>query len=89
MPSTTAAAARSPFRCARPPLRQTPLQAQLLVSDDGCGIFNRIAQGFGIQDPRLALLELSKGKLTSDPAAHCGHGLYFTARLADVPAWPT
>ena len=65
-------------------LRQTPQQAQLLVSDDGCGIFDRIAQGFGIQDPRLALLELSKGKLTSDPAAHCGHGLYFTARLADV-----
>ena len=65
-------------------LRQTPVQVQLLVSDDGCGIFERIAQGFGIQDPRLALLELSKGKLTSDPGAHCGHGLYFTARLADV-----
>ena len=65
-------------------LRQTPVQVQLLVSDDGCGIFERIAQGFGIQDPRLALLELSKGKLTSEPSAHCGHGLYFTARLADV-----
>ncbi len=65
-------------------LRQTPLQAQLLVSDDGCGLFERIAQGFGIADPRLALLELSKGKLTSAPDAHCGHGLYFTARLADV-----
>ena len=65
-------------------LRQTPLQVQLLVSDDGCGIFERIAQGFGIQEPRLALLELSKGKLTSDPGAHCGHGLYVTARLADV-----
>lgn len=65
-------------------LRQTPVQVQLLVSDDGCGIFERMAQSFGISDPRLALLELSKGKLTSEPGAHCGHGLYFTARLADV-----
>ena len=65
-------------------LRQTPLQAQLLVSDDGCGLFDCIAQGFGIADPHLALLDLSKGKLTSAPDAHCGHGLYFTARLADV-----
>ncbi len=65
-------------------VRQTPVQVQLLVSDDGCGIFERIAQGFGIPEPSLALLELSKGKLTSDPGGHCGHGLYVTARLADV-----
>ena len=29
-------------------LRQTPLQVQLLVSDDGCGIFERIAQGLSL-----------------------------------------
>ncbi len=65
-------------------LRQTPWQLQLLVSDDGCGLFQRIAGDFGIDDPALALFELAKGKLTSDPQRHRGHGLFFTARLADV-----
>ena len=65
-------------------VRQTPLQLQLLVSDDGCGRFQRIAQSFDIQDSALAMLELSKGKLTSAPDRHSGHGLYFTSRLADV-----
>jgi anti-sigma regulatory factor (Ser/Thr protein kinase) len=65
-------------------LRQTPLHLQLLVSDDGCGVFERIAHSFDIADPRLAMFELSKGKLTSQPARHAGHGLFFSARLADV-----
>ena len=65
-------------------MRQTPLQLQLLVSDDGCGVFQRIAQSFDILDPQLAMLELSKGKLTSAPNRHSGHGLFFTSRLADV-----
>lgn len=65
-------------------MRQTPLQLQLLVSDNGCGVFHRIAKSFDITEPRLAMLELSKGKLTSAPARHRGHGLFFTSRLADV-----
>lgn len=65
-------------------MRQTPLQLQLLVSDDGCGLFDRLAQSFALDDPQLAMLELSKGKLTSDPDRHSGHGLFFTSRLADV-----
>jgi len=65
-------------------MRQTPLQLQLLVSDDGCGLFERIAQSFDIADPTLAMLELGKGKLTSAPQQHSGHGLFFTSRLADV-----
>ncbi len=65
-------------------MRQTPLQVQLLVSDDGCGLFDRIAKNFDIPDPQLALLELCKGKLTSAPRQHSGHGLFFTSQLADV-----
>jgi anti-sigma regulatory factor (Ser/Thr protein kinase) len=30
------------------------------------------------------MLELSKGKLTSEPDRHNGRGLFFTSRLADV-----
>jgi len=65
-------------------MRQTPLHLQLLVSDDGCGLFERIQQSFAIDNPTLAMLELGKGKLTSQPARHLGHGLFFTSRLADM-----
>ena len=65
-------------------LRQTASQVQLLVSDNGVGLFERIAQTFSIASPALAMLELSKGKLTSQPERHTGEGLFFTSRLADV-----
>ena len=65
-------------------MRQTPSHVQLLVSDDGCGLFEHIGQAFAIDEPKLAMLELSKGKLSSQPDWHTGRGLYFTARIADV-----
>jgi anti-sigma regulatory factor (Ser/Thr protein kinase) len=65
-------------------MRQTPLQLQILVSDDGRGIFDAIGETFQISDPTLAMLELAKGKLSTCPEGHTGRGLFFTARLADV-----
>lgn len=65
-------------------LRQTPVQLQLLVSDDGCGVFDNIGRQFRIDNPADAMLELAKGKLTSQPQRHTGRGLYFAAKLADV-----
>jgi anti-sigma regulatory factor (Ser/Thr protein kinase) len=65
-------------------LRQTPSHVQLLVSDDGCGVFDQLSRAFALDDPALAMLEVSKGKLTSQPSRHAGRGLFFTSRLADV-----
>jgi anti-sigma regulatory factor (Ser/Thr protein kinase) len=65
-------------------MRQTPSHVQLLVSDDGRGVFDKIHESFALADPALAMLELSKGKLTSQPQRHTGRGLFFTSRLADV-----
>lgn len=65
-------------------LRQTPSHLQLLVSDDGRGLFDKLHEAFDLADPALAMLELSKGKLTSQPARHTGRGLFFTSKLADV-----
>ncbi|HEX6707532.1 MAG TPA: DUF4325 domain-containing protein [Albitalea sp.] len=65
-------------------VRQTPTQLQLLVSDDGRGLFDKVHEAFALDDPALAMLELSKGKLTSQPQRHTGRGLYFTSRIADV-----
>jgi anti-sigma regulatory factor (Ser/Thr protein kinase) len=65
-------------------MRQTPTQVQLLVSDDGRGVFNAVAERFNITDPTIAMLELAKGKLTSQPDSHTGRGLFFSAKLADI-----
>jgi len=70
--------------CVTVSMRQTAAHVQLLVSDDGCGLFERIGQCFDIHEPALAMLELSKGKLTSQPERHSGRGLFFTSRIADV-----
>ena len=53
------------------------------ISDDGEGIFRRIARLMDLGDPREAILELSKGKLTTDPANHTGEGIFFTSRAFD------
>lgn len=55
----------------------------LAVLDSGVGIFRKIAQALALPDERLALLELAKGKLTTDPARHSGEGIFFTSRIFD------
>ena len=41
------------------------------IHDDGIGIFEKIRTSYNLGDSRLALLELSKGKLTTDPDGQC------------------
>ncbi len=53
------------------------------MSDNGEGIFTRIARILGLPDPRESLLELSKGKLTTDQENHSGQGIFFTSRVFD------
>lgn len=55
----------------------------MFVMDDGEGIFKRISRLFKLPDERQALLELSKGKLTTDPENHSGEGIFFTSRVFD------
>ena len=56
----------------------------LTIRDDGEGIFKHIARLVGLGDPREAILELSKGKLTTDPDNHTGEGIFFTSRAFDL-----
>lgn len=53
------------------------------VADDGIGIFRKVTRALDLPDERLALLELSKGKLTTDPRRHSGEGIFFTSRMFD------
>jgi anti-sigma regulatory factor (Ser/Thr protein kinase) len=55
----------------------------LFVIDDGEGIFRLIRRLCELPDERQAILELSKGKLTTDPARHTGEGIFFTSRVFD------
>ena len=62
---------------------QTYTTVEIIVIDHGIGIFQKIQQTFGLEDHRSALLELSKGKITSDSSRHSGEGVFFTSRMFD------
>ncbi len=53
------------------------------ITDDGEGIFKHIARIMGLNDARESILELSKGKLTTDPDNHSGQGIFFSSRAFD------
>lgn len=57
--------------------------ASIIISDDGEGIFARIKRLCGLEDERESLLELAKGKLTTDPERHSGEGVFFSSRALD------
>jgi len=56
---------------------------QMLVADDGVGIFRQIAQAMDLFDDRLALLELAKGKFTTAASGHSGMGVFVSSRMLD------
>jgi len=60
-----------------------PNKVMIFVSDNGIGIFNKIAMELRLSDKREAILELSKGKLTTDPDNHTGEGIFYTSRIFD------
>lgn len=65
-------------------ITKTAAAAEMTVYDDGVGIFRKIQTELGLLDERHAILELSKGKLTTDPKKHSGEGIFFTSRMFDV-----
>lgn len=60
------------------------LYTQVLVWDDGEGIFNKIQKALNLYDPREAILELAKGKFTTDPERHSGEGIFFSSKVFDL-----
>jgi DNA-binding Lrp family transcriptional regulator len=63
--------------------QRTAMWVSVIILDDGVGIFNKIQNQLGLDDTRHAILELSKGKLTTDPKRHSGEGVFFTSRMFD------
>ena len=64
-------------------VKRSPAKVEIAIHDDGVGIFEKIRSRFNLEDHRHAILELSKGKLTTDPKNHSGEGIYFTSRFFD------
>ncbi len=58
-------------------MEKNPAFTQISVTDDGEGIFLRIQRLMGLHNERHAILELAKGKLTTDPENHTGEGIFF------------
>lgn len=57
-------------------LKRTAMATEITIHDDGMGIFKKIKEALGLQDERHAVLELAKGKLTTDPSRHSGEGIF-------------
>jgi len=55
----------------------------LSIIDDGMGIFKNIKTKFKLTDEKDALLELAKGKRTTDTARHSGQGIFFSSKAFD------
>ncbi|MCD4748750.1 MAG: DUF4325 domain-containing protein [Thermoanaerobaculales bacterium] len=61
----------------------TAASITMWITDDGVGIFKKIQRELGLADERHAILELAKGKLTTDPDNHTGEGIFFASRMFD------
>ncbi|MCC6575699.1 MAG: DUF4325 domain-containing protein [Planctomycetes bacterium] len=64
-------------------ITKTAASTTIEVYDDGVGIFKKIQAALNLDDERHAVLELAKGKFTTDPANHSGEGIFFSSRMFD------
>ena len=64
-------------------LKKTAAATTIQIYDNGVGIFKKIQAALELADERHAVLELAKGKFTTDPANHSGEGIFFSSRMFD------
>lgn len=60
------------------------MKTYIVVEDNGIGIFKKIKNDLSLQDEHQSLLELAKGKFTSNPKEHSGEGIFFSCRACDL-----
>ncbi|MFW0883512.1 hypothetical protein ACMCNP_00385 [Candidatus Acidulodesulfobacterium sp. H_13] len=63
--------------------RKDAVNTEMLLFNNGVGIFNKIKRGLNLLDELHAVFELHKGKLTADTKSHTGKGIFFTSRMFD------
>ena len=57
---------------------------EIRIFDEGIGIFKKVKDALGLENERASILELTKGKFTTDPDNHTGEGIFFTSRAVDM-----
>jgi len=55
---------------------------EIEIADDGVGVFEHLRRSRGLPSLEDAIVQLEKGKLTTDPTRHTGEGLFFTSRTS-------
>lgn len=58
-------------------------RVRFTVRDYGVGVYRSIADKFELPDEHAAMVELIKGKTTTQPERHSGEGIFFVSRAAD------
>lgn len=64
-------------------LKKTAATTEVIIYDNGEGIFKKIQRVLNLFDERHSVLEIAKGKLTTDPENHTGEGIFFSSRMFD------
>ncbi len=65
-------------------VKKTAFSTKMTIWDRGVGIFRKIGVHFNFIDERHAVVELVKGRLTTDRAGHSGEGIFFSSRMFDA-----
>lgn len=60
------------------------INTSVIISDEGVGIFRKIADYYNFSSLDIAIEELFKGKLTTNVEMHSGEGIFFTSRIMDL-----
>jgi len=64
-------------------ISENRVSTSMSIVDDGIGILKNIKTKFKLVDEKDALLELAKGKRTTDTLRHSGQGIFFTSKAFD------
>jgi DNA-binding Lrp family transcriptional regulator len=54
------------------------------IRDYGIGIYKNIKEKYDLDNEIDAIQDLTKGKLTTDPASHSGEGIFFTSKAGNT-----
>lgn len=65
-------------------LDRSSVDVAINIVDRGEGIFKRICRLKDFENEHIAIFELAKGKLTTDPDRHTGEGIFFSSRMFDL-----
>jgi anti-sigma regulatory factor (Ser/Thr protein kinase) len=64
-------------------IRKTAINTEMVIHDNGVGIFKKIQEALNLSSERYAVVQLSKGKFTTDPSKHSGEDIFFTSKMFD------